>query len=128
MAHFAKLDSDNVVMFVTFGRDEDNGKELELSQRTGNVYKQTSYNTRGGVHYDPVTNQPSSDQTKAFRKNFAAIGYKYDSARDAFIPPQPYPSWALNEQTCLWEPPIAYPNDGLVYSWDENTKTWKSMG
>lgn len=125
MAHFAKLDSEtNEVVFVTVGRQEDDGKELELFERTGDVYKQTSYNTRGGVHYDPETGEPSEDQSKAFRKNYAGIGFTYDEERDAFIPPQPYPSWILNEQTCLWEPPIPYPNDGAVYQWDESLGDW----
>lgn len=105
MSHFAKLDENNIVVFVTVGRQEDDGKENELCARTGDVYKQTSYNTRGGIHYDPVTGQPSADQSKALRKNYAGIGYRYDEQLDAFIPPQPFPSWNLNEQTCLWEPP-----------------------
>ena len=78
MAHFAKLDQNNIVVFVTVGRDEDNGKEDQLTARTGDVYKQTSYNTRGGVYYDPTTNEPSVDQSKAFRKNYAGLGYTYD--------------------------------------------------
>ena len=124
MAHFAKLDENNVVIFVTVGRDEDNGKEAELSARTGDVYKQTSYNTRGGVYYDPNTNEPAADQSKAFRKNYAGLGYTYDAGRDAFIPPQPFPSWVLNETSCLWDSPIPYPNDGKMYEWNEETKSW----
>lgn len=69
MAHFAKLDNNNVVIFVTVGRQEDDGKEVELSQRTGETYKQTSYNTQCGIHYDPNTGIPSIDQSKALRKN-----------------------------------------------------------
>jgi hypothetical protein len=124
MSHFAKLDENNIVVFVTVGRQEDRGKEAELSARTGEVYKQTSYNTRGGIHYEPNTNTPSPDQSKALRKNYAGIGYTYDYVRDAFIPPQPFPSWVLNEQTCLWEPPTPMPNDGKMYIWDENTLSW----
>ncbi|NBW21110.1 MAG: hypothetical protein EBR82_75415, partial [Caulobacteraceae bacterium] len=116
MAHFAKLDNLGVVVFVTVGRDED--EELALCARTGDTYRQTSYNTRGGVHYDPVTGQPSADQTKAFRKNYAGIGYRYDIDRDAFIPPKPYPSWVLNENTCLWDAPVPMPSDGNMYQWD----------
>lgn len=123
MAHFAKLDANNVVIFVTVGRDEDNGKEAELTARTGDVYKQTSYNTRGGVHYK-ADGTPSDDQSKAFRKNFASIGYTYDAVRDAFIPPKPYPSWLLHEVTCLWEPPVPMPDDGKLYFWDENEGQW----
>ena len=115
MAHFAKLDKNNVVVFVTVGRDEDNGKENELTDRTGDIYKQTSYNTIGGVHILGGT---------PFRKNYAGIGYTYDPTRDAFIPPQPFPSWVLNEDTCLWEPPIPMPIDGQLYNWDEATTSW----
>lgn len=122
MAHFAKLDENNIVVFVTVGRDEDNGKEEELTARTGDVYKQTSYNTHGGVHY--TDGVPSVNQSKAFRKNYAGIGYTYDVGRDAFIPPKPYDSWVLNENTCIWDAPIAYPNDGKRYSWDEPTLSW----
>jgi hypothetical protein len=85
---------------------------------------QTSFNTRGGVHYDPATRQPSADQSKALRKNYAGIGYSYDKDRDAFIPPHSYPSWTLNETSCLWEPPVAMPTDGKMYSWDEDAGNW----
>jgi hypothetical protein len=114
MAHFAKLDSSNVVIFVTVGRNEDDGKEAELTARTGDVYKQTSYNTYGGVHTNGGT---------PLRKNYAGIGFTYDAERDAFIPPQPFPSWALNETTCLWDAPVPMPTDGF-YSWDESTTSW----
>jgi hypothetical protein len=124
MAHFAKLDENNIVVFVTVGAEHDDGKEDELFQRTGDVYKQTSYNTRGGVYYTPNTNEPDPDQSKAFRKNYAGLGYTYDATRDAFIPPQPFPSWVLNEQSCLWDAPVPYPTDGKRYSWDEATLSW----
>jgi hypothetical protein len=101
MSHFAKLDENNVVVFVTVGRQEDDGLEAELSERTGDVYKQTSYNTRGGVHY--TNGEPSADQSKAFRKNYAGIGWTYDEERDAFIPPKPEDGdWVIDEETCLW--------------------------
>jgi hypothetical protein len=115
MSHFAKLDENNIVIFVTVGRQEDDGKEAELCSRTGDRYVQTSYNTHGGVHL--LGGIP-------FRKNYAGIGYTYDEARDAFIPPQPYPSWSLNEQTCLWDPPTPKPDDGEIYIWDEATTSW----
>jgi len=124
MAHFAKLDENNVVVFVTAGRDEDEHKEQELTARTGDTYKRTSYNTKGGVHYNPVTGQPSEDQSKAFRKNYAGIGYTYDEIKDAFIPPKPFDSWILDENTCLWQPPIPYPTDNNVYEWNEETLSW----
>ena len=126
MAHFAKLDSNNIVTFVTVGRQEDDGREAELSARTGDVYKQTSYNTRGGVHYNPKTGEPSADQSKAFRKNYAGLGYTYDADRDAFIPVKPYPSWVLDEFSCLWNAPVPMPNDGNPWLWDENTLSWVS--
>jgi len=128
MAHFARLDSNNVVTFVTVGRQEDDGQEAVLSSRTGDVYKQTSYNTRGGVHY--TDGVPSADQSKAFRKNYAGLGYTYDAGRDAFIPPKPYNSWVLNEDTCLWDAPVAMPEDAGTgeppkrYTWDEDTISW----
>ena len=124
MAHFAKLDRQNKVIFVTVGRDED--REEELTERTGDVYKQTSYNTRGGVHYQ-ADGTPSADQSRAFRKNYAGLGYTYDSMRDAFIPPKPYASWVLNESTCLWDPPVAMPTDGKRYVWDELNTTWAEV-
>ena len=130
MAHFAKLDENNVVIFVTVGRDEDDGAEAQLNARTGDVYKQTSYNTRGGVHYNPETGEPSADQSKAFRKNYAGLGYTYDAGRDAFIPSKPYNSWVLNEDTCLWDAPVAMPADAGTgeppkrYTWDEATTSW----
>ena len=115
MSHFAKLDKNNVVVLVTVGRQEDDGKEAELSARTGDRYVQTSYNTRGGVHLLGGT---------PFRKNYAGIGYTYDEARDAFIPPHPFSSWNLDEQSCLWEPPVAYPDDNNSYIWDEDKQQW----
>ena len=115
MAHFARLDSNNIVDFVVVGRDEDNGKEDELTARTGDVYKQTSYNTHGGVHALGGT---------PFRKNYAGIGYAYDAQRDAFIAPKPFPSWQLNEDTCLWGAPVPMPTDDNRYSWDEATTSW----
>jgi hypothetical protein len=124
MAHFALLDENNIVTFVTVGRDEDDGKEAELSARTGQVYKQTSYNTRGGVYYTPNTNEPDPDQSKAFRKNYAGLGYTYDEIIDGFIPPKPYPSWLLNTNTGLWDAPVPYPTDGKTYTWDEDTQSW----
>jgi hypothetical protein len=127
MAHFAKLDENNIVVFVTVGRQEDDGKEAELTERTGDVYKQTSYNTRGGVYHNPETNEPAEDQSKAFRKNFAGIGYTYDAQRDAFIPPKPFDSWILDEETCFWNSPIPMPNDEEMYTWNETVGNWEKM-
>lgn len=122
MSHFAKIEN-NIVTFVTVGRQEDDGLEQELCERTGDTYRQTSYNTRGGVHYNH-DGEPSADQSKALRKNYAGIGYTFDEERDAFIPPQPFESWLLDEESCLWEAPVAYPSDGELYQWDEATLSW----
>ena len=122
MSHFAKLDANNTVIFVTAGRQEDDGLEEELNARTGDVYRQTSYNTRGGIHY--TDGEPSEDQSKAFRFNYAGIGFTYDEERDAFIPPQPYASWVLDEDTCLWVAPVPYPEDNKEYTWDEDSQNW----
>ena len=122
MAHFAKIDNSSMVIFVTVGKDGDD--ELELSARTGDTYRQTSYNTSGGIHYKPNSREPSEDQSKALRKNYAGIGYMYDAARDAFIPPKPFDSWLLDEPTCFWEAPIPYPNDDNAYAWNESTQAW----
>jgi hypothetical protein len=130
MSHFAKLDENNIVTFVTVGRQEDDGLEAELTARTGDVYKQTSYNTYGGVHYDPETGLPSEDQTKALRFNYAGIGFTYDPDKGtdgAFIPPKPFESWVLDEATCLWVAPVAYPTDGAVYVWDEEAGNWSEV-
>ena len=82
---------------------------------------QTSYNTRGNVHYGP---DGKPDGGIALRGNYAGIGYSYDSVKDVFIPPQPYPSWILDASTWLWEAPVPYPNDGKLYTWDEATLSW----
>jgi len=119
MSHYAQLDENNVVVFVIHAKSND--KEDEFTESTGDVWKQTSYNTSGGVHY--TDGEPSADQSKALRYNYAGIGYSYDADRDAFIPPQPHPSWVLDEATCLWVAPIAYPAEG-VHVWDEEAGDW----
>ena len=126
MASFAKIGLNGKVIEVLSVVNEvlhdANGVEQEsigidfLTKLTGwAIWKQTSYNTHGGVH--------SSGGTP-LRKNHAGIGYTYDEDRDAFIPPKPFNSWILNEQTCLWEAPVAYPTDGKFYIWNESTLTW----
>ena len=104
MTYFAKLDADNIVTFVTVGREEDDGLEEELNARTGDVYRQTYIDG-------------------SLRKNYAGLGHTYDADRDAFIPPQPYASWVLDETTCQWVAPIAYPAEG-DHVWDEETTDW----
>lgn len=120
MAHYAKVNNGVVIQVIVA---EPAFFDTFIDSTPGQ-WIQTSYNTRGGIHYDPETGQPSVDQTKALRMNYAGIGFTYDSQRDAFIPPQPYDSWVLNEETCLWEAPVAMPEDGQVYDWDEATTSW----
>ena len=113
MAHFAELDENNLVVQVRPGPDSDT--EEAITARTGIVHKQCSYNTYRNVHALGGT---------PFRKNFASVGYRYDQTKDAFIPPRPFTSWTLNEETCLWEAPVAYPDDGQKYLWNEETQQW----
>lgn len=120
MAHFAKV-IDGKVTQVIVAEPEFFNTFVDSSP---GEWIQTSYNTRGGVHYDPATNNPSVDQTKALRKNYAGIGYTYDLTRDAFIPPKPYNSWVLDENSCTWNPPVPFPQDGKNYKWDESQQNW----
>ena len=125
MAHYAFLDENYIVTEVIVGKDEVNFDwEQYYAIKKGQSCKRTSYNTRGGIYYNPITNLPDADQTKSFRKNYAGVGYKFDINRNAFIPPKPYPSWILNEETCVWDAPVPYPQDGNLYEWNEQTLSW----
>lgn len=118
MAHYAFLNQNNVVVDVITGIDEsDTSHDWEqfYGQNEGMICKRTSYNTRGNVNILGGT---------PFRKNYASIGFTYDEQRDAFIPPQPFSSWLLNEETCLWDPPIPYPQDGNLYEWNNEQLNW----
>jgi len=118
MAHYAFLNMQNIVTEVIVGKDETDGPtnwEIHYGNIREQVCKRTSYNTRGGAHINDGT---------PFRKNYAGIGFTYDYARDAFIPPKPYDSWTLNANTCLWEAPVAYPEDGQLYTWNEENQQW----
>ena len=122
MAHYAYLDSNNIVVEVTVGKDETeliNGLDTETYYAQGTPYtvKRTSYNTYGGVH--KLGGVP-------FRKNYAGISYTYNTMLDAFIMPQPYPSWVLDEATCLWVAPVPYPATG-EWRWDEATLSWVAL-
>ena len=115
MSHFAQIDGNNIVTQVIVIEQDvvDTGLFGDPTS-----WIQTSYNTSGGIHLLGGT---------PLRKNYAGIGYTYDSTRDAFIPPKPFNSWTLNETTCLWEAPIAMPDDGKMYSWDEETTSWTEI-
>jgi len=119
MAHFAELDENNIVTRVIVAEQDfiNSGAVGDSSN-----WVQTSYNTRGGIHYAPNSNEP--DSGIALRKNYAGIGFTYDSDRDAFYSEQPYPSWTLNEDSCLWESPVPYPDDDEMYTWDEENQGW----
>ena len=118
MAHFAKV-VNGVVDQVIVAEPEFFDTFVDSSP---GEWIQTSYNTRGGVHYNPETGEP--DGGVALRKNYAGVGFTYDRDKDAFISPQPYPSWTLNEESCLWEAPVAYPEDEQLYTWNEDTTSW----
>ncbi len=123
MSHYAHITNGIVDQIIVAEQDFiDSGAVGSASE-----WVQTSYNTRGGVHYQPDSNTPSADQSKALRKNYAGIGYTYDATRDAFIPPQPYASWTLDDASCLWNAPVAMPTDGKAYEWDEATTSWKEL-
>jgi hypothetical protein len=122
MAHFAKLGAGNIVVAVhivsnDIATTEQAGIDfLNNLYKSRDIWRQTSYNTYAGEHSLGGT---------PFRKNFAGVGYRYDQTKDAFIPPQPYNSWTLNETTCIWDPPVAYPSDGKIYIWNETTRQWE---
>tara|TARA_R100001443_G_C3352108_1_gene177092 strand:+ start:103 stop:489 length:387 start_codon:yes stop_codon:yes gene_type:complete len=124
MAHFARLGVGNTVVRVhvvsnDVATSEQAGIEfLQNLHKTKDVFKQASYNTVGGVHLLGGT---------PFRKNYPGVGYSYDQSRDAFIPPQRYPSWKLNEESCMWDSPVPYPTDGNHYAWNETKKIWDKI-
>jgi len=118
MAHFAYINDNNIVTQVIVIE-----QDMINTGQWGDPDKwiQTSYNTKEGIHFN---NKGMPDGTPPLRKNFAGIGFTYDVDRDAFVPPKPYLSWVLNEESCIWEAPITYPNNKLLYNWDEDTLSW----
>lgn len=124
MSHFAIMDANDVVLQVQVIEQDVINTGLFGDPAS---FERTSYNTRGGIHYG-ADGQPSADQSKAYRKNYAGIGFKLDRVRDAFIPPKDYPSWVLNEFSCLWEAPTPMPTDGKLYFWDEPSLSWVEQG
>ena len=129
MAHYAKVKNGVVTKVIVAEPDFFD----TFIDTTPGEWLKTSYNIRGGVYYDQTTNLPAEDQSVIVgdegreRKNFAGIGFTYDVSKNAFIPPQDYPSWTLNEETCLWESPVAYPTDGERYTWNEETQSWDAV-
>ena len=124
MSHFAKV-TNGVVTKVIVAEQEfiDTYQDGEPGE-----WVQTSYNTHGGVHYVPnQPDTPSEDQSKALRKNFAGINWIYDEDKDMFSPPQPYPSWTIDDATGFWKAPTAQPDDGNKYDWNESTKSWTKL-
>jgi hypothetical protein len=122
MAHWAEVDEDSVVVRVLVGNNADPAGDEGyqwLLNNLGGTWVKTSYNTSGGVHSEGGT---------PLRKNYAGIGYKYDSARDAFIPPKPFASWVLDEETCFWNAPIPMPvEEGKMFTWNEETTSWDEI-
>lgn len=118
MSHFAKIENGTVTQVIVAEQDFINSGAVG----DPNSWVQTSYNTRKGVHYGP-DGQP--DGGVALRKNYAGIGYTYDSARDAFVPPKPFDSWQLDETTCQWAAPVPYPTDDQKYVWNESARSWQ---
>ena len=120
MAHYAKVNN-NIVEQVIVAEAEFFDSFVDTSP---GEWIQTSYNTSGGIHYGQ---DGEPDNGEALRKNYAGVGDTYDSDLDAFYAPQPYPSWILNEDTCQWEAPVAYPDDDKDYYWDEETQSWDEV-
>lgn len=123
MSHYAKVDSGIVIKVIKANEDF---FDTFVDDSPGE-WIQTSYNTRGGVYYEPNSNTPSSDQSKALRKNFASIGGTYDPVRDAFYSSKKFNSWVLDESTCIWEAPVALPSDGKEYEWNETDQQWDEI-
>ncbi len=138
MAHFAEIDENSTVIQVIVVSDNDcQDSEQQECEETGiqfckslfgedTKWKQTSYNSFLGKRYDPETNLPIEGEI-GFRGNYAGIGYTYNEELDAFLPPQPYPSWILNKETYTWEPPIPYPESEELYIWNEENQEWKTL-
>lgn len=120
MSHFAKVLDGKVIQVIVA---EPDFFDTFVDSSPGQ-WLQTSYNTRGGVHYGQDGNP---DGGVALRGNYAGIGYTYDATHDVFYAPQPFPSWTLSQTAWLWEPPVAYPTDGKRYVWDEPTVSWKEF-
>jgi hypothetical protein len=120
MSHFAKVKNGIVTQVLVIEQDVVDSGLFGAPED----WVQTSYNTRGGIHYKPDSNEPSDDQSKALRGNYAGIGCIYDRTNNVFYAPQPYASWILNNTTWTWEAPVARPKDDKYYSWDEATTSW----
>jgi hypothetical protein len=123
MAHYAKIEDQLVVSVIVLDEENElNANEFLLNFGLGQGWLKTSYNTRGGVHYGP---DGEPDNGVPLRYNYAGVGFTYDEVRDAFIPPSPYPSWVLNEETCLWDAPV--PKPAGDWDWDEDSGSWVQL-
>ena len=122
MGHYAKVVDGKVTDVIVADADF----FTTFVDSSPGAWIKTSYNTRGGIHYEPNVNPPveSPDQSKALRANYAGRGYTYDAVNDVFYAPQPYPSWTISAPTWEWQSPVPYPTDGKVYTWDEATLSW----
>ena len=121
MAHYAKVSNGIVTKVIVAEADFFNN----FVDDSPGQWVQTSYNTRGGKHYDPTTGLEST--STPLRKNYAGIGFSYNNTLDAFIPAKPFNSWILNEETCLWDSPVPYPSDDKMHSWDEDALNWVEL-
>jgi hypothetical protein len=120
MGHYAKVLNSTVTEVIVADAEFFN----TFVDTSPGAWIQTSYNTRGGIYYTPNTNTPDPDQSKALRANYAGIGYTYNQTDDVFYAPQPFPSWTIGAPTWTWQPPVAYPTDGKLYTWNEATQSW----
>ena len=127
MAHWAELDENNIVLRVVVGDNDSEDEGLSwIVENLGGTWIKTSYTSRKGSKINPDTNEVEI-VGEHFRFNYALPEYSYDEQRDAFIPPKPYESWVLDEQTCWWQPPIPMPNDGGTWIWNEEIKNWEEV-
>jgi hypothetical protein len=122
MGHYAKVVNSKVTDVIVATADF----FTTFVDSSPGTWVKTSYNTHGGIHYEPNVNPPvpSPDQSKALRANYAGLGYTYDVVNDVFYAPQPYPSWTISAPTWQWQAPVPYPTDGESYYWDEATLSW----
>lgn len=128
MAHWAEIDENNIVIRVTVGDNNDPAGDEGyqwLIDNLGGTWIKTSFNTRNGKRVNPETNEITDEP--GFRGNYAGVGYTYNADLDAFIPPKPFESWIIDQESFSWKSSVEYPNDGSQYIWDEETTSWKQI-